>query len=203
MRCDEVEIAALDARFASQLAALHARALPADVLPALGPRFLMQYHGLALASPSQAVLGALRDGRLVGFCQLSFAPLTTLAVLKARPSALLSVLRLAVRDAGVLIRGIRMAKRPSALRGAPEIAFIAVHPDWQRKGIGKSLIAQAGRLVSDKGFIRVVTKTSNVVAKRMYEDAFHARVVCTVLSERQPYWYLVWDASQTATDVKT
>src|SRR5262249_23007210 len=142
MRCAEVEIATLDEPFATVLADLHARALAEDVLPALGRGFLIQYHVLALTSASQAVLGALRAGRLVGFCQVSFAPLDAFAVLKARPLALLAVLRLAVRDTGRLVSGWHMAKRPAALRGVPEIAFIAVHPDWQRQGIGRCLVAE-------------------------------------------------------------
>ncbi|HEY6356577.1 MAG TPA: hypothetical protein VIY30_19000, partial [Burkholderiaceae bacterium] len=95
-----------EARHAAELAQLHAQALPDDVLPALGAGFLRCYYTQAMAADSQALIGAQRAGRLLGFCQLSFAPLAAWPLL---PAALLPVLRLALRDPAMLARGVRMA----------------------------------------------------------------------------------------------
>jgi ribosomal protein S18 acetylase RimI-like enzyme len=200
MRCGDVtsgavglDIVTLDGRFTEQLAALHAQALPGDVLPALGPGFLRRYYATALQADSQVVIGAVRGDQLVGFCQLSFAPLSLWAVLKAKPFALLAILKLAFVDVKMLLHGAAMAASPpQAVRGLPEIAFIAVLPQSQRSGIGKRLAKAANALAAGKGCSAIVTKTSNASARHLYEREFSAQMVGSTRASRRTYWYLCW-----------
>lgn len=200
MRCGDVPsatagvvIGPLHVRYIEQLAALHALALPDDVLPALGLGFLKRYYEAALQVDSQVVIGAVRGDRLIGFCQLSFAPLSVLSVLKAKPSTVLPILKLALVDVKVLLRGAAMASSPPpAVRGLPEIAFIAVLPDSQRSGIGTRLAKAAGAAAAGRRCQAIATKTSNESARVLYEREFGARVVGSTRAAGRTYWYLCW-----------
>jgi ribosomal protein S18 acetylase RimI-like enzyme len=192
MRC--AEVVTLDASYAEELAELHAKALPDDVLPALGLPFLVRYYAAVLADASQAVFGAVHEGSVTGFCQLSFSPVSMSAVMKSNPRVLLMILKLAWADTAALIRGVVMAlHRPHGVAGLPEISFIAVHPGFQRRGIGKRLVDTANELARAKGCSRLFTKTANAAAKVMYETSFGARQLSTVTALGRRYWYLSWD----------
>jgi ribosomal protein S18 acetylase RimI-like enzyme len=206
MRCDDGPLAVdalrveplraqtLGDAVAQDIAELHARALPDDVLPALGVPFLVRYHTAVLHDSAQCLIGAWRGGRLVGFCQVSFSAARVGPVLRTGPSAWLPISRLAVTRPLVLWRGLRLARsRPSAVTGWPEVAFIAVHPVAQGAGIGKAMVRAANVEATRRGCARAFTKTSNASARHLYEGEFAAQVVATFSAARHTYWYLAWN----------
>ncbi len=183
----------LGREFADEIAALHAEALAADILPALGRRFLARYYATVLGADSQTVIGARCSAGLIGFCQLSFSPMSVWAVMKSDPSALLPIAKLALVNTKMLVKGILMTRRrPKEIVGVPEISFIVVRSEHRGRGIGRRLVEVANGMAAGRGWPSVFTKTSNAVARAMYETAFGARVVAGATISRRRYWYLAW-----------
>jgi GNAT superfamily N-acetyltransferase len=184
----------LSREVADQIAALHAEALPGDILPALGRGFLARYYATVLGADSQIVIGATCSAGLIGFCQLSFSPMSVRAVMKSDPLALLPIAKLALVHTKMLVDGIAMTlHRPKEVMALPEISFIVVRSGHRGRGIGKRMVQVANGMAASRGCPRVFTKTSNKVARAMYETAFGARVVATATISERSYWYLAWD----------
>jgi ribosomal protein S18 acetylase RimI-like enzyme len=149
-----------------------------------------------MSMPEQVLIGAVQAGRVVGFCQLALSPLSMLSLLGASPSLLVPVLRLAIGDLRTLIRGVALSVRPPVrLKGTAEVAFIAVDPRSQRRGIGSCLVGRINDLAAERGHTSLVTRTSNESARRMYERHFEAHVIGTRVLAGRTYWYLQWPTS--------
>ena len=191
----DLVIAHLNSSYAEAIAQIHAEALSGDVLPALGPRFLTRYYRYVIQTPSQVVIGAILNKELVGFCQMSFSPVGILDVLRADPLAVFHIAKLKIR---VFLTGLGLALfRPGEVYSKPEISFIAVHPNFQGGGVGKMMVREINKIARTRGASSVTTKTSNKIARVMYEKSFGARVVATKSVLRRKFWYLSWDiASQ-------
>jgi GNAT superfamily N-acetyltransferase len=177
-----------------EVAAIHVAALSGDVLPALGASFLWKYYEEITADPSQIIIGMWEADRLVGFCQISFAPIEILRMINKRPKMLWPVLRLAVIHPLMFLLAVVAAYRtrwPSATR-LPEIAFIAILPEFQRRGYGVALIEAANRVVADRNIGTLFTKTSSPYAKKIYEERFEARSDSYDKLLMKSYWYLSW-----------
>jgi ribosomal protein S18 acetylase RimI-like enzyme len=193
---DGLAMERLSSRAADEIARLHGEVLPDDVLPALGRRFLERYYGRVLENRSQVVLGVRVEGRLAGFCQLSLMPITPRMLLTVEPWAPLRMVGLAVMDPQRFVDGVAMAlRRPSEAARLPEIAFIGVHPDYRRAGIGRRMLQWATRAAADAGAARIVAKTASETARAMYESAAGARLMGTVRTPRRTYWYLSWNTT--------
>jgi ribosomal protein S18 acetylase RimI-like enzyme len=183
----------LDESYAEQIARLHQHALPEDVLPALGARFLIDYYNYALNNRSQVILGAISEGKVVGFCQLSFTPISVASVIKSTPYALMRLLCLGLTKPAMFIRGmLAMFVHPRLAPESAEISFIAVHLTFQGCGVGKRLIIEAGRAALNRGSTALTTKTTNELARSIYEKSFAAKVVTTFSFFGRRYWYLSW-----------
>jgi ribosomal protein S18 acetylase RimI-like enzyme len=169
---------------AGQLAGIHARALPDDFLPSLGPEFLKHlYYPAALSSPDGAHIVAITGEDPVGFvCVAHDADRFTGGVIRSR---LFAVALYACRA---------ILRRPSRLRmmceiawsivtatpdGVPgEIVFIAVDPGHQGRGIGSALVGAATEYLATRRVNRCRTKTlaTNHGVIRMYERlGWHVR----------------------------
>jgi ribosomal protein S18 acetylase RimI-like enzyme len=197
MRTLPVDIVDLDWTFAEEMAAIHCEALPDDVLPALGKKFLITYFKLALEHPRQRLFGAKLDGELIGFCHLSVTPMSTAFVLRSEPRTLVDILKLAWRDPKILCRGIGLAlSRPRWLRSESEIAFIAVKNRLQGRGVGTQLVTFANTLASRLGIFRIATGTANTIALKMYQTKFRASTVDTRTVCGRSYWFVRWDVAQ-------
>lgn len=187
----------LDQSDAEKIAVLHQASLADDVLPALGRRFLTKYYRGVLKDESQVVLGALSGERVLGFCQLSFQPISLAEIILSAPAVLGSLFWMGVTRPVLFLRGIFTAlNHPKVLSGTPEISFIAVDLAWQGRGIGKQLIVEMGRLARDRECTAIKTKTANLIARSLYEKMFDAKVIATSNFLGKRYWYLWWPVSQ-------
>lgn len=179
-----------------RVAALHAEALPGDVLPSLGRHFLKEYYALVMDSQSQTVIGFSDGEDLIGFCQVSWRPIELGQFVLKRPSMLLDIAALALRDPRRFLRGVAASRyRPHGLEGVPDIAFIAVRPARQGEGVGRALVAEANRQAAQRGHSALMTKTSNELAAGMYQRHFSARVVGTRRIAGMRYHFLTWSVS--------
>jgi ribosomal protein S18 acetylase RimI-like enzyme len=189
----EIEYVELDKKFAKEIASIHANSLSEDVLPSLGLEFLVQYYQYVLTDRTQLIIGALSQGVLVGFCQLSFSPIKVTNILHYIPSAIFSIAKLAVLNARQFLNGIIQAlNSPKKVLKSPQITFIAVRPDFQGQGIGNRLVKEVNKIAAKQGKSQIITKTSNEIARSMYEKTFKAHVISTVDIMGKRYWYLSW-----------
>lgn len=187
----------LDRNYAERISLLHRRALPQDVLPALGHGVLVRYYQYVLGSDSQMVLGAILDDELIGYCQLSFSSISLADVIKSAPWILMKIFWLGMTRPVLFIRGLlAMLTHPKVMMNVPEISFIALQLEFQGRGIGKELIREAGHIAGSRGCVCLTTKTANEVVRSMYERSFSARVVSTSSFLGRRYWYLSWPVSR-------
>jgi ribosomal protein S18 acetylase RimI-like enzyme len=147
------------------LVELQKRALPDDFLTLLGERFLERiYFPILLGDPRNLVLGAKKGAELAGYVAFNPGGTALSDLLRHKPASLLkAVVRKSVSPI-FLLRGIGVA-RLLALRKSPpeeqgtELAFIAVSPEHQGRGIGKELVARAIALLRDRGQTDLWVKT--------------------------------------------
>jgi ribosomal protein S18 acetylase RimI-like enzyme len=193
---NNIVIEKLDDCFVDKIATIHASALTGDILPALGYDFLVQYYQYVLQNRTQVVIGAVSKDRLVGFCQLSFSHISVIDILRIIPTATLYIARLMLLNPRLFISGIMlMLNQPKHSILSPEISFIAVRPDYQRLGIGKSLVEAANKIAANKGKVKITTKTSNKIARIMYEKLFDANIISNKSVLGKEYWYLTWETN--------
>lgn len=191
---EAVVVKHLNQSHAEQVAYLHQQSLVGDVLPALGSQFLVGYYRHVIANRTQVVLGAASGDKLVGFCQISLAPISLYKVIKSIPRSILQLIRLGFSSPEQLLRGLLAAgMHPKQIPNTAEITFIAVLPEFQGRGIGREMLRSAGDLVLHKGCTKLTTKTSNVIARDMYEKTFSAKTVSTSKLLGKRYWHLAWE----------
>ncbi|QQS47103.1 MAG: GNAT family N-acetyltransferase [Acidobacteriota bacterium] len=172
-----------------EIARVHLRAFPDSALTALGAEAVRRYYSWLLDGPHEShSIGIRVSGELAGFCfggvfrgamsgylQANRRYLTLLVL--SRPwlignSLFRDRLRLGIR----LLR--RLRKRPQAPPG-PEnqkipsyaILVIAVNPEFQGRGIGRSLMEEAEIDARRRGFERMHlgVNPGNAQAIRFYE----------------------------------
>ncbi|APG26653.1 hypothetical protein A7E78_01515 [Syntrophotalea acetylenivorans] len=76
----------------------------------------------------------------------------------------------------------------------PEIEFIAVDKKFQGIGIGSKLIESVTKHEAVIG-ATLMTKTSNPLAKNIYEKKYNAIISYEFLLFGKKYWYLTWKPS--------
>lgn len=190
-----VEVSAVGAHFASQLAEIHASALADDVLPAMGQQFLEHYYEHVSKLPHQLIIGCFEERQLCGFCQVSYSPLSIIKLIITSPFTMLQISRLMFTKPRLFWRGVRQAsQRPVdvAKLQIPEITFIAIKEDWQGCGLGKLMIEHVSKHSYQLGTTELLTKTSNQVAKHIYMNHFNAKVLASEKIDGNTYWYLSW-----------
>jgi ubiquinone/menaquinone biosynthesis C-methylase UbiE/GNAT superfamily N-acetyltransferase len=175
---DGVVIHSLSATHLEEIAAIHRAAFPLSLLTELGSAAVKNYCRWQMQTPhGAAVLGARKDGRLLGYCFLTYAHLgpryvrhnwmfLLLQILK-RPQILLRGRFWTRRALELLFSGWSPAPAPRELR----ILAIAVDPRLQGQGIGKSLADAAERvaLASDYRRMGLSVHPENTKAVAFYD----------------------------------
>jgi ribosomal protein S18 acetylase RimI-like enzyme len=66
------------------------------------------------------------------------------------------------------------------------IVFLAVHPDYRRRGIGKALVTETVRLLKEKGvrFVEIMTPEGNSTAQRFWASQGFTDSAMKVLTKR-------------------
>jgi len=179
------------------VASLHARALPNDLLPSLGHKFLERYYETMLDCPYALVLVALHKEKLVGFVNIATAPdkLFRWVLKKKIIRTILACINLSIKNPSRLIEAVAAitAGTPQA-DNSGEVAFIAVEPNYQKLGIGKNMIAESNRIFKNKGLYKVFTKTlsSNRAVMRFYNENWNAEISGQVEIANKEYTYISW-----------
>jgi ribosomal protein S18 acetylase RimI-like enzyme len=165
---------------APALANIHRRALPADLLPRLGERFLSRvFLQLALRPDLAFTLVAVAEGEQRAFVVYATnPPAFSRALATEHPHELLRALaRRGVSDpllALDLLRAVRstsgserLAPRPTA--SLPELYVIATDPAFQSLGLGRQLVRRGLAELSMRGAAGCVVRTASLRARKFYE----------------------------------
>lgn len=174
---------------AAALAHIHARALPDDLLPRLGLRYLARaFFPAALscdgvevwvaedaAGPAGVLILARRAGVLERALLSSPRRVAALATaLVSRP--------LLVRELWASARGERWVEGPTNAPPEAEIVLLAVDPRAQSRGLGAALWAETRRTT---GAAPIVVKTSAAGAERFYLRSGFVRVGTIARGDRR------------------
>jgi ribosomal protein S18 acetylase RimI-like enzyme len=177
-RSDDVRIADAGPADVPGLAAIHVAALPGDLLPRLGRRYLERgFFPAVLSSPDAFVLKAELDGRLQGFVVFAWRSgrLTT-AIGQRRRALLRAVAGRALKDPKLVLDLVRVLGRPrltlveplpEPVAEMPELYLIATAPPERGRGLGARLLeVGVERILSARP--RCLVRTSSPDAKRFY-----------------------------------
>jgi ribosomal protein S18 acetylase RimI-like enzyme len=171
-------VASLDPKDLESVIQLQRTALPDDFLSRMGAEFLRDhYFPLLLGDPANLALGATEAGKLVGYVAFDRGGSTVRKLAERRPGALLKAIVLRAGSPTFLAQGLGVAKL-LAFRKAPpeergsELAFIAVDPGHQGKGIGGELVRRALPILKERGetycWVKTLEKTPQNI--RFYES---------------------------------
>ncbi|MBN1690972.1 MAG: GNAT family N-acetyltransferase [Dehalococcoidia bacterium] len=159
---------------------IHLRSFPGFFLSFLGPSFLKQFysnmvesqHGIALvvcdqgeavgfACGSNDISGFYRDLIRTKWLQLSLAALPS--VLR-RPSTAIRLLRAAFTRPG----------QASGQKSSGELSSIAIHPDWEARGLGRALLAAYMQAMKARGATELALSTDRDDNERVNAFYLHS-----------------------------
>lgn len=162
----------LDGTDVAAMAALHGRVFPDSVLTRLGPEALRRYYRWQVDGPHQVeafgvfdrgrllglVVGGRFQGSMIGFVKRE-APHLAARVVR-HPSLLVEARgQRAVRSGlRLLARPVRRTRVERPERVPPSsfgVLLVAVDPDAQRSGLGRSLLEEAERRAAAAGMERL------------------------------------------------
>lgn len=159
-----------------ELSAIHCEALPDDLLPKLGRRFLERfYYSYVVSHEDHACVLAEESGSVTSVIVLSRDPAAITRHLRSNPVLLaIRLATAAVRDLGVAREVLAHAMKPRRQgRGLaevlllPELTLAATAPHAQGRGHGGAVLEASFDLV---GFLRCgcMVKTSAMRAESFY-----------------------------------
>lgn len=157
--------------------AIHRAAFPNFFLSFLGPRFLHVFYGFV--ADEGIALVALADGRLAGFVAGVPDPRSFYRRLLRRRvvKIALAIVPVTLRRPSTLVRVARRVRQRTSAGGhespGAELMSLAVDPAWQRRGIGRALVAAFAERVAAAGVSRLWLTTDaaeNDRVIRFYED---------------------------------
>ena len=176
--------------------AIHRRALPGDLLPALGAALLLRHYKFCISPQNLSricLIGAFREDCLVGFAQVNLGPLSMshlFGVLFA-----FSLIRLLFVRPIVFVNGLIQVLRGQVVDArSVELAFFAVEPSFQGHGVGRLLLSSLSALAVEHGFDYVSTQTANHRLAFFYQRIFGAEVISSFSGWCVKYYSLRWPA---------
>lgn len=158
-------------------AAMHEDALPDDVLPSLGRKFLCRYYRLALDAGQGTLLLAMDGGIPQGFLLLTFRNVNPTAAVRAMD--LLFFLRHAIKRPTLILSACVQrikASNTTFSEATAEIALIAVAHRYQGRGVGRALVERAHEVCAQRGVAAIMTKSANAAWIDFYQRNYAATV---------------------------
>ena len=195
---DDIKIERMRLQHIAQVAEIHARVLKDDFLPSMGVNFLSQiYYPSCANNPYADVLVAVNGNKVFGFVNIAKDPNQYLRVVIKKNVFLVAyyLLKLLLLKPNRFLEAFFISRSNlSKPEVAGEIAFIAVDPRKQSKGVGTKLIEAANDIFFNMGLKCAFTKTllKNQKVIQMYNN-FGARIVEQFNILNKTYVYLLWD----------
>jgi ribosomal protein S18 acetylase RimI-like enzyme len=145
------------------LIAIHARALPDDVLPNIGQGAINRYYQKIFEfqnTGKASVYGAYDGDRLIGFCCITGDSPGIQEIIRLDTIACLVVL-LITRPRLVISAFLQLAHLVPMDETGMEIEYIALDSDYRGRGVGSLLIQYCIEESRKKNYVSMQTKTSN------------------------------------------
>jgi ribosomal protein S18 acetylase RimI-like enzyme len=182
----------------ARVAELHATCVTDGFLPTLGQPFLRRLHRRCLLDTDAALLVAECDARVTGF----LAAVVDVGRFYKRflirdgvVAATLAAPRLAQSTRRIL-ETLRYPGTTAELPAA-EILAVAVDPAIRARGVGRSLVASAQRVLASRSVakVKVVAAATNARALNLYEQSGFVRRAEVEVHAGTSSVVLVWTAS--------
>ena len=174
---------------------IHSRAMPDDVLPCFGHKFLCGYYRRVLHETNAELFGVIYFDKVIGFCLVSSTSSGLMNIILSK-QGIFQLGKLILTKPKFFILGLIQAlKRSKCSENSAEILFLAVDPRYQKKGFGSALLSHVNKWCKHNGFLFLQTKTSNQLLQNYYLNKFEA-----VLTKRynlfgRNYFELKWSTS--------
>ena len=173
---------------------LHISSMPTDFLSNLGVGTLRRYYLSFMStkfSQSAQLIGAYDAGLLVGFCHITFCPISFRKAVSLDTCFFLVFLLFSKPK--VFLNGfIQLFHLIKLDDFTAEISFIAVAPSYQGHGIGQKLIAASMFACRANNFDAISTKTANKRLSSFYQRHFQAKIIKSFAILGRNYDVLRW-----------
>lgn len=180
---------------AIDVAQIHSRALPDDVLPNLGRELLHEYYKSVFKEKDKNLFGVISKDQVIGFCMVSSTSTGLIDVILSK-HGILQLIKLIFKKPKIFILGLMQAsKKVYKSKFTAEIVFVAVDPVYQEMGVGSTLLLHVNKWCRNNGFLFLQTKTANQFLRDYYLNKFNAKIITQYTLFDRHYSELKWPTS--------
>jgi GNAT superfamily N-acetyltransferase len=183
------------------IAELHVRALPNDLLPQFGHEIVREYYKNSFKMSDGFIVGTRMGSKLLGFTYLSLGKNSFLRLIKCQLLrsffyyAIKALLNKPMYLLDILVSLISTKKNK---KYQSEIAYIATLPEFHGNGIGKEMLNTVSLVALEIGIDTCFTKTlsNNTHVIRMYTKLFsNTKKIGFFSDTSRSYTILGWNFS--------
>lgn len=159
---------------------IHLRSFQGFFLSFLGPSFLKQFYGNMVDSPFGIALVICRQDKVVGFACGSdrmsgfYRDLIRTKWLRLSLAALPAILRRPATAVRLMRATVTRPGQASGQRSPGELSSIAIHPDWEARGLGRALLAAYMQEMKAQGATELALSTDRDDNERVNAFYLHS-----------------------------
>lgn len=178
---------------------IHLAALPSGFLSRLGKDAVSKYYSVTSSDKycdSFRLIGILNpSGSLIGFCQLSFIPVSFFRILGF--SVIIKLIHIFFFHPKLFVNSLTQFMFLSySNSSAAEIAYIAISPQNQGNGAGTYLLSSVSQICLNHYKQFIFTKTSNIRLGNFYQSQFNAHKIRSKRSLFEVSQIFLWPANR-------
>jgi ribosomal protein S18 acetylase RimI-like enzyme len=179
----QISIRDLTSEHLDEVARIHSAALPEDIASLLGSRFLCRALYPTMFDSADACIGAFAGDELVGFIIFSSDGSLYTNVIKRHFMLMAGTTLVKMVSVPFLMNAFSVARymiSAGSTPGGSELAYIAVSPDHQRRGVGSLLVREGLDRLRSMGIRKLWLKTLESTPENvMFYEALGFRTVET------------------------
>jgi ribosomal protein S18 acetylase RimI-like enzyme len=179
------------------IASIHKDSLGVGILSNCGINFLERMYASIMKVPSNSIVVAKYNGRVIGFIVGIVEDVSPLGSL--RLDSLLILLFNSIRKPYLFISAITVFKninRDFNRPGDIEISHLAVDARYREMGVGTKLISIIERKAMSRGFKSIFTRTHNNRLVKFYKSKFNASEESRFSTPKIDYVMLKWQVDK-------
>jgi len=179
------------------IASIHIDSLGVGILSNCGINFLERMYASIMKIPSNSIVVAKYNGRVIGFIVGIVEDVSPLGSL--RLVSLIIFLFNCIRKPYLIISAITVFKninRDCERPGDIEISHLAIDPRYREMGIGTKLISIIEKFAMSRGFKSIFTRTHNNRLEKFYKHKFNALEESRFSTPKIDYVMLKWQVDR-------